>query len=348
MRMKANLLHKPINFQMDDCLIEKVVELSYEEFSALKIVPLQDQPFIAENKGCMFSRDGIAHCMLALGEGYHDGVLIDAEGYNCARLAAYIVGARDIVNAELDRAVERIVREAAEHTSDGEWRLPFDALEEQFGLNIRVGNGFDKMLFDRLSAREEVGGIRMGPDQIDMSCRLNFCTDLEEPPAKSLADLPVERRTALLENAVSSALGLYRGEDLYTMLHGSFGLTIQEIQEHGYLSGQELTDICRVPRQILEGGMTVRDVLAFDGLPESAFLAHKNSVFLVPVEDLKLLTNVGREDFAALLGARVADVRVDDGIPELLLEDVEASELDRLHDELEAHKQAEKAMGPVM
>lgn len=252
MRMKANLLHKPINFQMDDCLIEKVVELSYEEFSALKIVPLQDQPFIAENKGCMFSRDGIAHCMLALGEGYHDGVLIDAEGYNCARLAAYIVGARDIVNAELGRAVERIVREATEHTSDGEWCLPFDALEERFGLNIRVGNGFDKMLFDKLSAREEVGG------------------------------------------------------------------------------------------------MTVRDVLAFDGLPESAFLAHKNSVFLVPVEDLKLLTNVGREDFAALLGARVADVRVDDGIPELLLEDVEASELDRLHDELEAHKQAEKAMGPVM
>lgn len=94
--------------------------------------------------------------------------------------------------------------------------------------------------------------------------------------------------------------------------------------------------------------MTVRDVLALDGLPESAFLAHKNSVFLVPVEDLKLLTDAGREDFAALLDARVADVRVDEGIPKLLLEGVEASELDRLHDELEAHKQAEEAMGPVM
>lgn len=30
------------------------------------------------------------------------------------------------------------------------------------------------------------------------------------------------------------------------------------------------------------------------------------------------------------------------------LDGVEASELDRLHDELEAHKQAEEAMGPVM
>jgi len=71
------------------------------------------------------------------------------------------------------------------------------------------------------------------------------------------------------------------------MLHDCFGLTIQEIRDHEYLTDQELTDICRVPPQVLEGGMTVRDVLAFDGLPDRAALAHKNSVFLVPVEDLK-------------------------------------------------------------
>ena len=53
----------------------------------------------------------------------------------------------------------------------------------------------------------------------------------------------------------------------------------------------------------LNGGMTVRDILALDGFPEDASLAHKNSVFLVPVEDRKLLTDVGREDFAALLDA---------------------------------------------
>ena len=43
----------------------------------------------------------------------------------------------------------------------------------------------------------------------------------------------------------------------------------------------------------------------------------------------------------------MADVRVDEETPELVLEGVEASELDRLHDELEAHKQAEEAMGPA-
>ncbi|WP_300606150.1 hypothetical protein [uncultured Oscillibacter sp.] len=96
------------------------------------------------------------------------------------------------------------------------------------------------------------------------------------------------------------------------MLHNGFELSIQEIREHGYLSDQELTEICRVPQQVLEDGMTVRDILSLDGLPNRTSLAHKNSVFLVPVEDLKKLTAKGQEDFVALLEVRVTDIRVDD------------------------------------
>lgn len=267
---------------------------------------------------------------------------------DCRIEKAIELSPEDFHNAELSRAADFIVREGAKHTISGNWIVGFDELEEKLGLVIRQGNGLYEMLLDNLPRRTEVSGVSPRAGRIDVAFHPGCCELMKHGAAKTLADLPVERRTALLENAVSSALGLYRGEELYAMLHGSIGLTIQEIQEHGYLSGQELTDICRVPQQILEGGMTVRDVLALDGLPESAFLAHKNSVFLVPVEDLKLLTGAGREDFAALLDARVADVRVDEGTPELLLEGVEASELDRLHDELEAHKQAEEAMGPVM
>lgn len=82
MKFKANFLYKPSNFQMDDCRIDKVVELSHEDFCRLKITPLEDQPFIAENKSYMYSEDGIMHCLLALGQGSHDGVLIESEGYN--------------------------------------------------------------------------------------------------------------------------------------------------------------------------------------------------------------------------------------------------------------------------
>ncbi len=106
MKIKASLLYKPGNFQMDDCQIEKVVELTHEEFCRLKTTPLADQPFIAESKGCMFSKDGVAHCLLALDQGGSDGVLIESEGYNYPRYAAYVPGMRDIVNAEMERAGE--------------------------------------------------------------------------------------------------------------------------------------------------------------------------------------------------------------------------------------------------
>ena len=109
----------------------------------------------------------------------------------------------------------------------------------------------------------------------------------------------------------------------------------------------QLTEICRVPQQVLEGGVRVRDILQLDGVSESASLAHKDSTVLFPLEDLKKLITSGQEDFTALLDARVADIRVDDD-PELVLEGVGAAELERLCDVLEAQTQAGQAMGPVM
>ena len=94
MKIKANLLNKPVNFQMDDCQIEKVVELPRDQFSALVITPLTNQPFIAENKRWMFADDSAVHCLLVLGQGSGDGVLIYSAGYDYPRLAAYLPGMR--------------------------------------------------------------------------------------------------------------------------------------------------------------------------------------------------------------------------------------------------------------
>lgn len=348
MKIKASFRYNLTITPGNDCWIEKAVELSPDDFFQLQIGPLQEMPFITENKDCMFDDGSVKHCLLLLEQGGLDGVLIQSTGPDYPYYAAYISGMRDILNAELDRAAARIVQDAAEHTRDGNWRVSFDTLREQTGLNVQVGNGLDEMLLEKLAKREEVFSASLRSDRIEMICRLSHCAHPEENASRSLADLPPSRQAAVLENAVSSALGLYRGEDLYTMLHGCFGLTIQEIRDHGYLSNEEMTDICRVPQHMLEGGTTVRDLLGLEGLPEHASLAHRDSVFLVPVEDLKKLTAKGREDFASLLDARVCDIQVDDGAPEFLLEGVEAAELDRLHDELEAHEQAERAMGPAM
>ena len=360
MKIKASFRYNLTTTPGNDCRIQKAVELSPDDFFQLQIGPLQEMPFISENKDCMFEDGSIKHCLLALEQGGLDGVLIQSTGPDYPCYAAYISGMRDILNAELDRAADFIVRQCMENSGEGNWCVPFNGrpgcahgyvalheLEEPFGLVIRDGNGLDAMLMDAIRRQPGVTGAELNGGIVETACDLSLHKRQNAREAAS-AGFPPERAAELFENAVSSALGLYQGEDLYTMLHGSFGLTVQEIRNHGYLSDQELADICCIPQQVLKGGMAVRDVLPLDGLPKGASLAHKNSVFLVPLEDLKKLTGRGREDFASLLAAQVNDIRVDEGVPELLLEGVEAAELDRLHDELEAHERAERAMSPVM
>ena len=359
MKIKTNFSYALNYFGEADCRIERLIEASPEDFKELQI-SLQDNPLLLKHKDCMYEQDGVCHCLLVLEQEGYDGILVESKGPGYPFYGAYITGMRDVLNGELSRAADFIVRQCMENSQEGSWQIqfndppgrahgyvPFNELSERFGLTTRPGNGLDAMLLNILRRRPGITDADLGDGIVETT----IAADSHIYPntqRNTSVEFSLDRVTALFKNAVSSALGLYRGEDLYAMLHGSFGLTLQEIRDHRYLSDLELENTCQVLRQVLEGAMPVRDVLALDGLPEDASLEHKNSVFLVPLEDLKLLTDVGKEDFAALLDARVADIRVDEETLELLLEGVEAAELDRLHDKLEAHKQAEQAMGPAM
>lgn len=194
MKFKANFVEKPGNFQMDDCQIEKVVELTHEEFCKLKITPMEKQPFITENKSCMYSRDGILHCLLALGPNSNDGILIESAGYDYPRLAAYIPGMRDIVNAEMDRAADFIVRQGVENTGSGNWCVYFEELEEKLGLTIREGSGLDTMLLDAMARRPEVAEVELIGDCIDTVYYLDYCKNLEEQAVDDIPQLSQERK----------------------------------------------------------------------------------------------------------------------------------------------------------
>ena len=347
MKIKADLIRYPERLRPAWCQVEKVVQLTGPEFDAFLISPQEEQPFLADNAELMHEWKCVNHCLLVLGEGRTDGVLVDSGGSALAQYAAYLPQARAIVNAELERAVDHIVRQGTEHTASGYWCVYCEELEEKFGLTIPEGSGLDAMLKDALARRPEVAAAEIHNGALETSFHPEFCQCLDTREEASASFSP-ERTAELFDNAVTAALELYDGEELYTVFHGSFGMTIQEIREHRYFSDEELSEICGVPRQMLDCGMRVRDILQLDGVSGRAFLSHKNSIALVPLEDLKKLTPSGQEEFAALLDARVADIRVDDGAPELMLEGVEPKELERFSDMLEAHEQAEQAMGPVM
>ena len=278
MKFKANFVEKPGNFQMDDCRIEKVVELSHEDFCRLKITPLEDQPFLAENRGCMFHTDGVIHCLLALGQGSDDGVLIDAEGYNYPRLAAYVPGMRDIVNAQMDRAADFIIRWGTENTTSGSWCIYFEDLEKHLDLTVQEGNGMDSMLRTALKQRPEVSAVDMHDGCIEMEYHPEYCQRLkgDKPPELLLKDL----------------LPLLKG-----------------------------------------GGLM--------------FLCHEEAEQSVLVENLHKLTDVGREEHAALLGARVSEICETPEGTEIVLTGVAPEELVRFNEAHDAFIEAEWNMGDM-
>ena len=278
MKFKANFTEKPANFQMDDCRIEKVVELSHEDFCRLKITPLADQPFIRENKGCMFHRDGIIHCLLALGQGSNDGILVDAEKYDYARLAAYIPGMRDIVNAQMDRAADFIIRWGTENITSGSWCVYFEDLEEHLDLTVREGSGLDSMLRAALKQRPEVSAVDMHDGCIETEYHPEYCQRLKEKKAPEL----------LLK-------------DLLPLLKG--------------------------------GGLM--------------FLCHEEAERSVLVENLLKLSAAGREDYAGLLDARVAEIVPGLEGTEVVLTNVAPEELARFNEEYEAFMEAELSMGDM-
>ena len=278
MKFKANFTEKPVNFQMDDCRIEKVVELSHEDFCRLKITPLADQPFIRENKGCMFHRDGIIHCLLALGQGSNDGILVDADKYDYARLAAYIPGMRDIVNAQMDRAADFIIRWGTENTTSGSWCVYFEDLEEHLDLTVREGSGLDSMLRAALKQRPEVSAVDMHDGCIETEYHPEYCQRLQEKKAPEL----------LLK-------------DLLPLLKG------------GWLM----------------------------------FLCHEEAERSVLVENLLKLSAAGREDYAGLLDARVAEIVPGLEGTEVVLTNVAPEELARFNEEYEAFMEAELSMGDM-
>ena len=278
MKFQANFVEKPGNFQMDDCRIEKVVELSHEDFCRLKITPLKDQPFLAENRGCMFHTDGVIHCLLALGQGSDDGVLIDAEGYNYPRLAAYVPGMRDIVNAQMDRAADFIIWWGTENTTSGSWCIYFEDLEKHLDLTVREGNGMDSMLRTALKQRPEVSAVDMHDGCIEMEYHPEYCQRLkgDKPPELLLKDL----------------LPLLKG-----------------------------------------GGLM--------------FLCHEEAEQSVLVENLHKLTDVGREEHAALLGARVSEICETPEGTEIVLTGVAPEELMRFNEAHDAFMEAEWNMGDM-
>ena len=92
----------------------------------------------------------------------------------------------------------------------------------------------------------------------------------------------------------------------------------------------------------------LRDILPLLKGGGLTFLTHEEADTSVLAENLGKLTDTGREDHAALLNARVAEISPSLEGTEVVLTDVDPQELVRFNQALEAFEAAEQAMGPTM
>lgn len=91
MQMKIQFERKPDSFVLRNFIIEETVSVSKEQFEQLLCKPQKNWTFIEEHKERMFQdTEGVYHCMLIVGEGRTDGLLVNSEGSSYARYAAYV------------------------------------------------------------------------------------------------------------------------------------------------------------------------------------------------------------------------------------------------------------------
>ena len=131
----AQLRRKESEQRVDRCKIEAVVELDSNQFYDFRNHLFDNQEFIKEHLDSMYQdSDGINHCLLVLGAGESDGVLIESEGSLYARYSALLPNARMFMQTQIEAIADKIIREGCTQSESGAWGISFDKVSQYYDL----------------------------------------------------------------------------------------------------------------------------------------------------------------------------------------------------------------------
>lgn len=180
MELYASLRRRDAEIIAQPCRIEDIVELGESEYASLYQNLMRDRDYITERSDLMGYRDGVHHCILALGENQEDGILIQSDGTHYADRYAFIPCARELVDAHIRQLADYVVSESTAHSEDGTWSVSYEELYQHFGASITDTNGNGKLLQKELQQREETNELLMTEDCIEMTCHLEYCEHCQQ------------------------------------------------------------------------------------------------------------------------------------------------------------------------
>ena len=101
LKLKAVFEREIKRFPETECVVERALELPKAEYREFRDHLSRDMPFITENRDWMLAdQNGVAHCLLVIGEGGSEAVLVNSEGQDYACCASLVPGARELTAAE--------------------------------------------------------------------------------------------------------------------------------------------------------------------------------------------------------------------------------------------------------
>lgn len=181
LHLKAVFERKTNEFPVRDCVIENIVELPATEYARFRSNLIRDADFIAENKNRMYQDgNGIQHCLLVLGENSTEGVLVQSEGYDYARYASLLPGARDFVTARLNELADQLVREGTQNSRSGVWAVHFGELRDKYHVTLDPTGNITSMLLNVLEARREMAAVEPMEYGFDMVMFSAYCLNIQE------------------------------------------------------------------------------------------------------------------------------------------------------------------------
>ena len=166
----AQLMRKEPELRVDRCKVEAVVELDRNRFYDFRTHLFDNQEFIKEHRDLMYQdRDGVSHCLLVLGEGEEDGILVESEGSLYARYSALLPNARSYMQKNIQTMAEDLIKQGTAQTANGSWVIGFDEISQHFDTTVTPNNGIGQMLIAELEARDEVSEIIATEDCLEMT-----------------------------------------------------------------------------------------------------------------------------------------------------------------------------------
>lgn len=169
MNFKARFERKENTPDVSEADIVGVTELSREQYSRFYGQMLNDYDFIADYANETYDDGERKHCLLVLGEGEDDGILVCSEGSFYARYSAYLPKAQQILRDEVHRVAELMIKGRFGELENGSWVIGFDDIKEHFDLTVSPTNGIGEMLLGELEAQEEVGAVIATEDCFEIS-----------------------------------------------------------------------------------------------------------------------------------------------------------------------------------